>query len=141
VSKKKALAAAVARPVPAAPRASHVIRASRGRAQAKARVDDAIESVRLAADIELAGARLAELVDGDFNATNAVAKLRNIAAHVAFGLIVEARNADRFGFHDRIAEFESWLHPYAAGRRPGQGKEGQAQLAVIEEAERKLGGR
>ena len=110
MSKKKALAAAVA-PVP---RTSHVIPASRGRAQAKVRIDDAIEGVRLAADIELAGARLAELVDGDFNATNAVAKLRNIAAHVAFGLIVEARAADRFGFYDRMREFQSWLHPYAS---------------------------
>src|SRR6516164_9570609 len=99
---------------PELPRTSHVIPASRGRAQAKVRIDDAIEGVRLAADIELAGARLAELVDGDFNATNAVAKLRNIAAHVAFGLIVEARAADRFGFYDRMREFQSWLHPYAS---------------------------
>jgi hypothetical protein len=61
-------------------RAGHVIPASRGRAEAKVKIDKAIEAVPLSADIELAGAHMAELIDGDQNSENAVAKLRNIAA-------------------------------------------------------------
>jgi hypothetical protein len=115
-----------------------VIPTSRGRAEAKAKIDKAVEALRHAADVEVAGGQLAVLVHGDQSHENAVIRLRNIAAHIAFNMLVEARAADRFGFYDRVRELESWLRVYTTDEDLAVALKAQAQLAMLVEIDRKL---